>query len=320
MNKREAVLSIFDANDSAAYTPAAFFLHFGVDFQRGDAAVRKHLEYFRATDMDFVKIQYEHPLPIQPDIQSPEDWSKLPVFDEAFFEPPLTVLKGLVKEAGRDALIVQTLYSAFMIACQMTSADLVERHIRENPTAFAIGMQAINASLVNFVRAAIRVGADGFYASTQGGEAQRFKGLSAADAQSLFNKCIRPFDLELMTEANHDTAFNILHVCDYHLPYENLNQFVDYPGQVVNCNLEMMGSRLSAKAVADLFGRPFMGGMDRLGILAKGTPAEVRAETERVLKTAPESFILAADCTVPANTPWDNLKTAIQTAHRRRHV
>jgi hypothetical protein len=34
-----------------------------------------------------------------------------------------------------------------------------------------------------------------------------------------------------------------------------------------------------------------------------------------VLKTAPDRFILAADCTVPSETPWDNLLAAIDAAH-----
>ena len=40
--------------------------------------------------------------------------------------------------------------------------------------------------------------------------------------------------------------------------------------------------------------------------------------TEAVRKAigdAPDRFILAADCTVPAETPWENLKIAIQAAH-----
>jgi uroporphyrinogen decarboxylase len=58
-----------------------------------------------------------------------------------------------------------------------------------------------------------------------------------------------------------------------------------------------------------------MGGMERLGTLATGTPEQVRAEAESVLQSAPERFMLAADCTVPADTSWDNLKAAVDAAH-----
>ena len=104
-------------------------------------------------------------------------------------------------------------------------------------------------------------------------------------------------------------------MCDYQLPYSSISRYADYPGQVVNASLELTGGKTTAKEVARLYNRPYMGGLDRLGLLAKGTKAEVIAAAESVLRDAPERFILAADCTVPADTSWDNLKTAIDTAH-----
>ena len=52
-----------------------------------------------------------------------------------------------------------------------------------------------------------------------------------------------------------------------------------------------------AQEVARLFGRPFMGGLERLGIIAAGTPA--RAGPPRGAASEAESFILGADCTMP---------------------
>jgi len=37
-----------------------------------------------------------------------------------------------------------------------------------------------------------------------------------------------------------------------------------------------------------------------------------------ILADAPDRFILAADCTVPSETPWDHLKSAIDIAHEYR--
>lgn len=55
--------------------------------------------------------------------------------------------------------------------------------------------------------------------------------------------------------------------------------------------------------MAQLYNRPYMGGLNRLGILAHGTPAQVHAAAESALRAAPPRFILAADCTVPSETP-----------------
>ena len=61
-----------------------------------------------------------------------------------------------------------------------------------------------------------------------------------------------------------------------------------------------------------------MGGLERKGVIATGAPDLIRQAAGSVLSEAPERFILAADCTVPAETPWENLKTAIDTAHAHR--
>jgi uroporphyrinogen decarboxylase len=53
-------------------------------------------------------------------------------------------------------------------------------------------------------------------------------------------------------------------------------------------------------------------------VIATGSPQEIRRAVEGVLALAPERFILGADCTVPGDTPWENLKTAIETAHQYR--
>ena len=58
-----------------------------------------------------------------------------------------------------------------------------------------------------------------------------------------------------------------------------------------------------------------MGGLDRKGVIARGDESAIRQEVERILLDAPERFILAADCTVPNETHWENLKIAIDAAH-----
>ena len=173
-------------------------------------------------------------------------------------------------------------------------------------------MEAITASLMRFVKACVHLGVDGFYTSTQGGEAGRF-----ADP-TRFDQCVRPYDLALMNEANASCPFNILHICDYQRPYDDINRFLDYPGQVVNCSLEVGGHLHSAKQVAQTFARPFMGGLVRKGVLATGSSGEICAAVKTAIADAPQRFILAADCTVPSDTPWENLRTAIETAHAGR--
>jgi uroporphyrinogen decarboxylase len=55
--------------------------------------------------------------------------------------------------------------------------------------------------------------------------------------------------------------------------------------------------------------------MDRHGILVSGTKEQIQAEVKQVIRDAPPSFVLGADCTVPSDIPLSNLKMAIEAAH-----
>ncbi len=312
MKKRDVVLSLLDENVQLPYIPAAFFLHFSREFHTGQAAVEKHLEYFHYTGMDFVKIQYERVFPHIPDIRRPDDWAKMPSYPLDFFEGQLKAVEGLVKAVKHEAVIVQTLYSPFMCAGHTASDALLTEHLNQEPDKVCKGLEIITESLQLFVRACIKLGVDGFYTSTQGGEAGRFHD------PNVFDQYIKPYDLVLMDEINRDCPFNILHVCDYQRDYDNFSRFLDYPGDIVNCPLKVGDKTLTPKEAAQLFKRPYMGGLERKGVIASGIPEQIRQAADSVLREAPDHFVLGADCTVPSDTPWDNLKAAIDAAHAHK--
>jgi len=308
MDKREAMLRLA-RGEAPGYVPAGFFLHFDPQYHAGRAAVEKHLEFFRATGMDVVKVQYEQTLtPAAPLPARPGDWAQAPRYPAEFFEGPAAVARGLVEAAKHEAVVIMTVYSPFMWARRWGGEAALVAHLREDPEAVKAGLRAMTENVIGLVRACRQAGVDGFYVSTQGGEAGRFTGTG------IFEEYIKPTDLAVW-EAVEGCACNVLHVCDYEGPYDDLTPFLDYPGHVVNCSLKVDGREMSPKEATALFGRPFMGGMERLGVLARGTPEEARRAAEAVLREAPERFMLAADCTVPGDTPWVNLKAAIEAAH-----
>ena len=311
MNRRDTLLNLVHNQGLPDYVPAAFFMHFDAAFHQGQAAVDKHLEFFRHIGMDFVKIQYEQLQPLYPPIRKPEDWMHVPLVEDDFFEPTIRVVKGLVKAAGPEALVILTVYSPFMWAAHYDPDGLIAAHLQENPQAVSQGLAIMTENVRKLVRGSKQAGLDGFYVSTQGGEAFRFPNTD------LFQKYIKPTDLAVWAEIQ-DCPFNILHICDYVGGYSDLTPFLDYPGHVVNCSLKLADRMLSPRELSDLFKRPFMGGLERKGLIATGTPAGIRQNVEKLLAEAPQRFLLAADCTIPSDTPWDNLKTAIDTAHQYR--
>ena len=310
-SKRDLMQQVLNMQAKPGYVPAGFFMHFGV---KGDAAVKAHLDHFRGTGMDFVKIQFdEQTLQLREPIKTPQDWSRIPVLPEQWWEPTLYLVRSLVREAKPEALIVQTLFSPYQMAKQAAPWKILVDHAKQDPEAVCRGMENITLSLLHFAQAAARAGADGFYTCTQGGETNRF-----AD-RALFKRVVKNYDMLLYKETAHLTTYNIMHVCDYDGSYEDFTpRFQDYPGQVVNVPLAADGKPLSLRQASQIFKRPVMGGLNRLGALSTGSHEEVRKATVEVLNDAPANVILGADCTVSQKTPIENLRIAVETAHAWR--
>ena len=310
VNKRERMRQWLAGKPDPHYTPAAFFLHFAPEYKTGSAAAQRHLEFFRQTDMDFVKVQFEQTYERQEFLQKPAHWSKLELRKRDFYAAQLQTVRELVKATKKDAMVLMTLYSPYMCAGHCATTLLLRQHLQEDPEAVKRGFEILIESQLIFARACIQEGVDGFYMSTQGSETRQFTN------PQIFANYIRPADLVAMKEVSAACPLNILHVCDYHSPYASYEAVRDYPGQVVNCNTKLAEREMSAEEISTLFGRPSMGGLDRHGVLATGTPAQVEAEIRRVVRAAPRQFILGADCTVAGDTDWNRLRHAIAVAHR----
>ena len=112
INKRERILQVLDQSRPNEYVPAAFFLHF--ENKLGRKAVQDHKDFYRSTNMDFVKVFYEIAVP-QIDIQSGKDWEKVPVYGEDFFEPQVAVIEDLAREFKGEAFILPTVYSPLCV-------------------------------------------------------------------------------------------------------------------------------------------------------------------------------------------------------------
>jgi len=199
------------------------------------------------------------------------------------------------------------------MAKQAVPWELLVKHVYEDPEAVSRGMENVTLSILNFVQAGVKAGLDGFYTCAQGGETNRI-----ADIQ-LFNRTIKNFDMLLYKEVNQLVQHNILHICDYDGNYVDFEKrFKDYPGQIVNVPLQADGKDFSLSDAYQIFNRPVMGGMDRHGVIANGTPEQVKKATEKVLAAAPAKTIISGNCTVAGSTPIANLRTAIEVAHRFR--
>ena len=150
----------------------------------------------------------------------------MPLYKKDFYEKQLYVIRELVKWGKDKAPVIATIYSPFMCAGHTASKKTVVDHLNKDPDKVKKGLEIITESLLIFAKECIKLGVDGFLASTRGGDACTFK-----KNKNLFLNYVKPADMTIMEEINNNCNCNILHI---DISWENIKVAVEpannYPG------------------------------------------------------------------------------------------
>ena len=322
-NKRELLWQVLDQSRANDYVPVFFNIHFPA--KEGQKAVQSHIDWYKTTHVDFVNVKYEYFPEIQA-VSSTKDWKKIKPFAPETWEEQLNVVRQLKRELGSEALIIPTVFSPLRVLIQTAGSQLSSdregrRHfvelIKQDPKAIKPALEAVTQSLLYYIREARKAGADGFYISSQGNDLEEFGG-------EVFNNIIKPYDIQLTQLAAKIAPFNILHICESggHFTKETLNDYLDYPGSVINPPLHNWQDKgLSLKEISKLFGRPVLGGLNnRSQSLKEGNLKELKAEVDEILKDAPANFIFGADDSVFNDVDQETLRKLVDYIHTWRQT
>jgi uroporphyrinogen decarboxylase len=159
-------------------------------------------------------------------------------------------------------------------------------------------LAVITESQIGFARHCLSAGADGIFLSLRDDWVD-----TAANGAGTYDRLVRPRDLEILGAVAHG-RFNMLHVCGRALDFD---RFADYPVHVIN-----WADRYAGPTIAEAIGkaRPAVcAGLDNLGTMVSGSPADCAAEVGDALRQAGGRPILVAPgCTYdPAAVPKENL-------------
>ncbi len=295
--------------------PAGFWFHFSPEFKGGEAMARKHLEYYRATDLDILKVMNDTGYaPIGTfKVRAPEDWARLrptPLSDP-LFQSHIEGLKRIVEAVGHEVPIMTTVFNPFHEAVgilrfsaqgapldEPQARQILLSQLRADPQPILSALQIIAEDQARFFTACItEAGIGGIYFSAQGGE----KELMSDDEHARFFK---PYDLHVLREVGRVAQFAVGHFCGKEI---NLARFAGYPVQLANWAYQAGNPSLRA-GKALLGGVAILGGLDERGPLVYGPREALRAEVKRALaEMGDRGFMLGAGCTVPGDVDIDNL-------------
>ena len=313
MNKKERISAAF-AGKEVDYVPSAFWFHFPDDRFYGDKAVEAHLDFYRKTDVDLLKVMNEHQYQFDIPIKTPSDWKKLKPFPikNSFYQDQLYIIKKISDCLGGEVPLLATIHGVFASAFHgsklpgetIAGKNYVTNHLKEDPEAVSQGLATVADSLAELSLACLEAGADGIYYAALGGEECRF-------SEETFLKYIKPYDLQILKTVQERCQFLVLHICKERI---RLPLYADYPADAVNWAVHDCGYTL--KDGRDIFKRTILGGLDdRSGVMLYGSKKEIKQEALNLIETfGKKGFILGSDCTLPTNIPIGNICAAIGAA------
>lgn len=281
--------------------PAGFWTHFPPAASTGRAMADAHLDFYRRSGVDFVKVMNDNPYRLVgiDRVIRPSDWRRLrpEPRDSSGRLAYLDGVKAILDAVGHEALVIVTVFHPFATANDNRSGSLdfsdmsfegIIAHLREDPESTSVGLEVIAESLALLAVDCVEAGAAGVFFSANGAERGRF-----SDEQ--FEHHIGRTDRVVLDAARAAGAtFNLLHVCG---AAQRLEAYAGYPVDVVNWAPQMGNPSLVEGR--RLLGKTVLGGLDQSGPLSTASRPAIEHEVrEAVATVGARGFMLGAGCAV----------------------
>jgi len=307
MNKIERMRAVLNGKIPDRI-PVSFWLHFSPKGKvRGKESVKAHLNYYRDSGIDFLKIMNEHPYQVDSDIINPADWRKIKraPLKSGFFQAQLDEIKMITDQLNGECLTATTIFNPFSSG-NHASGKLVTEHLKTDPESVNIGLDTIAESLAEFALACIDAGADGIYFAAQGGEADRFE-------EDIFLEYIKPHDLTVLNASKKKGELNITHICGDNV---RLHLYSNYPGNVINW-ASTAKNNITLTAGKKLFNRTILGGMDNNGAIVEGPIEDIQQRVYDIIgEFGTKNLIIGADCTLPSDVNMAHIQAVIEAVEK----
>jgi len=327
MNKCERVYAALESKP-VDRVPLSLWRHFHKQDQTPAGLASATLAFYHKYDFDLIKltpsdfyavedwgapISYskdddQPPRLKKPVVKAPEDWRHLSTLSptEGNYGATLEAVKLVTDQLGRDdAPLLMTVFSPMTLAYQLAGDTLLE-HLKTHSTDVQIGLATIAETTSRFALAALEVGADGIFFTSQ------FSRSDLLTEKMCLDFVVR-YDLIALERIKGQPVPLVLHLHGDHIYFETSNQ---YPAHAVSWHNHAAG--LTLEEALPLTNKTLMTGLDP-DLLEHGRPEEIIAQARVAMKTAEQRLILAPTCIVTPATPLENLDAVIQIDRSTGH-
>ncbi|MBM3383677.1 MAG: uroporphyrinogen decarboxylase, partial [Betaproteobacteria bacterium] len=239
-------------------------------------------------------------------LSRPEDWRCLPKLDvrKGVYGAQNAALAAAAKELKGSAPILQTVFSPLTTARKL-AGEAALQHLRQHSDALEAGLKTITEVTIAFGEEALKAGAHGFFFATQ---------LATADvlAPSQYERFGKRWDLEFFDAFKGRTRVDMLHLHGMNPMFDEL---AGYPVGLVNWHDRLTTPTLGM--AAGRFKGALVGGVEELGLLVKGSQAEVRAQVrDAISQTGGRRLLVGPGCVAGIAAPELNIRAVIDEARK----
>lgn len=314
MNKRERVIAALE-NRETDFVPVGFWYHFPEEKQSGQACIDAHLDFYRKTGQDFIKIMcdgyFGYPNDVLINMKNTSDlYNMKPLGKEhPFIRGQVERAKAIVDAVGKECCVFYNVFCPLSYFRLQTDWDTMMECVKKDKDAVKHACGVIAEDARALVNALINeAGCDGIYYCVQNAELFRF-------TEAEYREIVRPYDLDVLDFANSISRYNILHCCGWGGDKNRLEVWKDYKAAAVNWAVYVEDMDLSE-------GRGFfsadcvLGGFDNRpeGVMYSGSIDEIKAETKRLVQSAGKcGTIIGADCTLKNDIDLERIHCVLDT-------
>ncbi len=273
--------------------PFTFWHHFHLEDQPPERFAEATVQFHRKFRTDLIKVMSDFPYP-----KGPSRLRGLKV-EENPFPAQVRALEIIRDAAGPDAYFVETIFNPYNQAQKMTSKSEVRRLRTEEPQALLDALEVIAKSEANHARRAVATGASGIFLAIDNHPQL------TPDEYAKFSE---PFD-RMVLDTVRDAPLNVVHLHGERIYIDRYYQ--GWPAAVLNYSVHTTGIPLAD--VRRRFPGVLMGGVDEIEF-RKLTEEQMRSQSQAAAQSAGRKYILAPGCSVPDETPDDEMLRFVRAA------
>lgn len=307
MVRVQRVLTALDGKEPD-WPPFSIWFHFGSQHLPAATTAELHLRFFRAYDLDWIKVMSDYRYPMPPgmtEVSSADALARFGRFgmDALPFAQQLEVLRILSKELQGEVPFIETVFSPFGVA-RRTLRSRLREFWEQRPDLFKAFLESITETLREYVVAVAHTGASGIFYSVNGLSREEL-----SDAE--FEQWVLPYDLAVLEAVWEQVRagrfyFTVAHLHGLNLRYQLA--FERFPCHAFNWSDRLTPPSL--KQARQLTRRALVGGIREVEISHR-TPSEIAAEVRSAMEEAGRAgLLIGPGCAVDTQIPADLIHAA----------